>query len=90
MVAELRFSCAFIFFAALVSCGVRGRPQPPLTPAELGRGQPTFKRATPELAFPDVVSPEGVSGQNIETTPEPLPSPRPPAKKSAKPLGESN
>ena len=39
-------------------CGVRGRPQPPLTPAEIGRGQPTFKRATEEFAFPDVPSPE--------------------------------
>lgn len=38
-------------------CGVRGRPQPPLTPAELGRGQPSFKRATEEFAFPEVPSP---------------------------------
>ena len=42
----------------LVGCGVRGRPQPPLTPPELGRGEPTFKRATQEFAFPEVPSPE--------------------------------
>lgn len=39
-------------------CGVRGRPQPPLTPAELGHGQPSFKRATEEYAFPNVPAPE--------------------------------
>lgn len=38
-------------------CGVRGKPQPPLTPPELGRGEPTFKRATEEYAFPDVPPP---------------------------------
>lgn len=51
-----------------VGCGVRGAPQPPLTPAELGRGQPTFKRATEGFAFPDVPSPYGV--------PAPTPSPQ--------------
>ena len=43
---------------AAAGCGVRGRPQAPLTPAQLGRGQPTFKRATEEFAFPNVPSPE--------------------------------
>ena len=42
----------------VAGCGVRGRPQPPLTPPELGRGEPTFKRATEEFAFPDVPSAE--------------------------------
>lgn len=31
---------------ALVGCGVKGRPLPPLNPAPLGRGEPTFKDAT--------------------------------------------
>jgi hypothetical protein len=44
--------------ASLEACGVRGDPQPPLTPTELGRGKPTFKRSTEEFAFPDVPSPE--------------------------------
>ncbi len=57
-----------IFLAAALclfisGCGVRGRPQPPLTPPELGRGEPTFKRATEEFAFPQVPQPE--------STPEP-------------------
>ena len=57
---------AFVAFSALLACGVRGKPQPPLTPAELGRGQPTFKRATEEFAFPEVPSPD--------TTPTPRPT----------------
>jgi hypothetical protein len=42
----------------VLGCGVRGKPQPPDTPAEIGRGEPTFKRATEQFAFPDVPSPE--------------------------------
>ena len=41
-------------FLAQVSCGVRGDPVPPQDPVELGRGQPTYKKATKDLAFPDV------------------------------------
>ena len=37
-----------------VGCGVRGDPVPPKIPAELGRGQPTYKGATQDLAFPTV------------------------------------
>ncbi|WP_347358384.1 hypothetical protein [Bdellovibrio sp.] len=32
---------------AISGCGVKGRPLPPLNPAPLGRGEPTFKDATP-------------------------------------------
>lgn len=56
--------------ATLGACGVRGRPQPPLTPAELGRGQPSFKGATKEFAFPEVPSPT------------PAPDPAAPAKEA--------
>jgi hypothetical protein len=45
---------AIIFLGALVGCGVKGDPVPPGTPAELGRGQPTYKKATEEFAFPDL------------------------------------
>jgi hypothetical protein len=37
-----------------LGCGVRGDPVPPKIPAELGRGQPTYKGATEDLAFPNV------------------------------------
>ena len=46
-----------IFAACLSACGVRGKPQPPLVPAELGRGEPGFKRASEEFAFPNVPTP---------------------------------
>jgi hypothetical protein len=44
----------------LFSCGVRGNPQPPLTAPELGHGEPGFKRASQEFAFPNVPSPTPV------------------------------
>ena len=59
--------CMAIAFAG---CGVRGKPEPPETPPELGRGQPTFKRATEEFAFPMVPDPnstpqpKGASGRD--------------------------
>ena len=46
-----------VFTNGILGCGVRGRPQPPLTPPELGHGQPTFSRATEEFAFPAVPTP---------------------------------
>lgn len=43
-----------IAMVAHVGCGVKGDPVPPKIPAELGRGQPTYKGATEDLAFPVV------------------------------------
>jgi hypothetical protein len=37
-----------------IACGVRGDPVPPKIPVELGRGQPTYRGATEDLAFPTV------------------------------------
>ncbi len=37
-----------------MGCGVRGEPLPPTTPPEIGRGQPTFRRATEPFAFSNV------------------------------------
>lgn len=47
-------SIIFVALLALCGCGVKGDPVPPGTPAELGRGQPTYKKATEDFAFPDV------------------------------------
>jgi hypothetical protein len=33
----------------LTGCGVKGDPLPPEKPPELGRGRPTYKRATEEI-----------------------------------------
>ncbi|MBN8539177.1 MAG: hypothetical protein J0L82_02230 [Deltaproteobacteria bacterium] len=36
------------------SCGVKGKPLPPLEPAHIGRGAPTYKR-TAEQARPTII-----------------------------------
>jgi hypothetical protein len=33
-------------FAVLSACGVKGDPLPPEKPMEIGRGRPTYKKAT--------------------------------------------
>lgn len=38
----------YILFA-LVNCGVKGDPLPPEKPTDLGRGRPTYKRATKDI-----------------------------------------
>ncbi len=35
--------------ALQIGCGVRGDPLPPERPPELGRGRPTFKKATEKI-----------------------------------------
>ncbi len=42
----LRFSLSALACAGLAACGVKGDPLPPEKPVELGRGRPTYKRAT--------------------------------------------
>ena len=46
-------------------CGVKGDPKPPLTPAALGHGQPSFKRATKFLAPTQV--PDSEQAPRIKT-----------------------
>lgn len=43
-----------LLLATQPGCGVKGDPIPPQIPSELGRGQPTYKGATEDLAFPTV------------------------------------
>lgn len=45
----------FLFFF-IVACGVKGDPLPPERPAEIGRGRPTYKRATEPLRQPTLPS----------------------------------
>ena len=63
----IKVALGTLALAALFSCGVRGNPQPPLNSPELGHGEPGFKRASQEFAFPNVASP----------TPLPPPGSRP-------------
>ena len=39
----------FSAFGALTACGVKGDPLPPEKPAALGRGRPTYRRASEEI-----------------------------------------
>ena len=51
---------------SISGCGVKGKPLPPLEPAEIGRGAPTYKRAA-EQAKPSVIP--GVSTPKASPTP---------------------
>ena len=44
-----KFSLSVAALAVLSACGVKGDPLPPEKPADLGRGRPTYKRATEGL-----------------------------------------
>lgn len=45
--ASVKFSILIFLCAGFVSaCGVKGDPLPPEKPVELGRGRPTYRRAT--------------------------------------------
>lgn len=57
---------AVVGCVAVAGCGVKGAPLPPLTPPEIGRGKPTFRRATEDLAFPQVAP--------VESVPDPAPT----------------
>ncbi|MDG0814879.1 lipoprotein [Bdellovibrio svalbardensis] len=41
-----KYFFAVVIGALLSGCGVKGMPLPPLTPAPLGRGEPTYSETT--------------------------------------------
>jgi hypothetical protein len=41
-------------FLGLVGCGVKGDPLPPLKPSTLGRGEPTYRKATEKIPLQDI------------------------------------
>lgn len=84
----MRFAIIPLIFVFVSACGVRGKPQPPLTPAEIGRGQPTFKGTTEQFAFPDVPSPE--SGTDGVPATSPTPRPRPNQQRPQRPTGRGS
>lgn len=51
---QIKLIGVFFFLGIISGCGVRGDPVPPGTPAELGHGQPSYRRATEEFAMPDL------------------------------------
>jgi hypothetical protein len=47
----LRKIASFSLVLALPACGVKGDPLPPEKPTELGRGRPTYRRASEEIVI---------------------------------------
>ena len=66
----MKLVCLLAIVAFAVSCGVKGDPVPPGTPAELGRGKPSYRRATEPLAFPVVPPPSEKSEDENENQDE--------------------
>jgi hypothetical protein len=46
----------------LAGCGVKGKPLPPLTPPVLGRGEPSYSRATKDVKVHSQMKKEKKSG----------------------------
>lgn len=44
-----QYAVAIVLLLFIVSCGVKGDPLPPEKPVEIGRGRPTYRRATEPL-----------------------------------------
>ncbi len=42
---HLNKTALILMLLGLLGCGVKGRPLPPLNPAPLGRGEPTYKES---------------------------------------------
>ncbi len=47
--------CVVAFIS--VGCGVKGKPLPPLEPAQIGRGAPTYKRTAEQAQPTNVLAP---------------------------------
>ena len=45
---------AVVFGLANTFCGVKGDPMPPEKPPELGRGKPSYSRATKGMPYPSL------------------------------------
>lgn len=46
MKKQFLFIMMGFFFTVITNCGVKGKPQPPLTAPVLGRGEPSYSKAT--------------------------------------------
>jgi hypothetical protein len=45
----VRLFCLITVFQLMLGCGVKGDPMPPLSPAVLGHGEPTYQKATEKI-----------------------------------------
>jgi len=66
---KLIFSGVLSFaFLWMLGCGVKGDPLPPDKPADIGRGRPTYKRASEEITIQK--TPRRSSSKNSKHTNE--------------------
>ncbi len=49
----------FFVISLITACGVKGDPLPPEKPPSLGRGRPTYKRATEDIQIQKSKTPAG-------------------------------
>ena len=54
MAQVTQYAVIVLLLLFVVSCGVKGDPLPPEKPVEIGRGRPTYKRATEPLRKTDL------------------------------------
>lgn len=52
--SQILFLAALALGLANTSCGVKGDPMPPEKPPELGRGKPSYNRATKGMPYPSL------------------------------------
>lgn len=66
----VKLSLWFALMLGLARCGVRGDPLPPEKPVELGRGRPTYKRATEGIQIERAPRPAEKSDEEKDDTKE--------------------
>lgn len=59
----IKFICALLILITS-GCGVKGRPQPPLTPPMIGRGEPNLPKATEKVRLPKKKNPKSGSADD--------------------------
>lgn len=69
------FCCALLAIV-VSSCGVKGKPLPPLEPASIGRGAPTYKGTAAEARAGIRTAPPQAGPQIAPQTATPTPSPK--------------
>ena len=67
-----KIAILFMVLAGILSCGVKGDPVPPMTPAEIGSGKPLFKGEDDESMSPlkKTYNPEDEKNDDQETEEE--------------------
>ncbi len=63
----MKYLTLISFLLTLVNCGVKGGPQPPLTPILMSRGEPNFAKVTEKLKMPSKAKHKKIQGDFEES-----------------------